>query len=79
MVTPVLEKEARYLLVADALRHRIETQDPNSLLPAEHALAQQFGVSRVTIRRALGLLERSGLVSRERGRGTTVNPPKITR
>ena len=51
----------------------------NSLLPSEHDLARRFGVSRVTIRRALGLLERSGLVSRQRGRGTMVNPPKITR
>lgn len=72
-------KDARYLLVAEALQHRIEHQEPGSLLPAEHQLARQFGVSRVTIRRALGLLERSGLISRERGRGTTVNPPKITR
>jgi GntR family transcriptional regulator len=79
MVAAVLGKEPRYLLVADALRQRIESQAPDSHLPSEPALAQQFGVSRVTIRRALGLLERSGLVLRERGRGTTVNPPKITR
>ena len=53
--------------------------EPNFLLPTEHQLAKRFGVSRVTVRVALDLLERNGLVSRLRGRGTTVSPPKITR
>ena len=42
-------------------------------------MAKRFGVSRVTLRRALGLLQRSGHISRERGRGTIVSPPKIMR
>jgi GntR family transcriptional regulator len=69
----------RYLQVAEALRRQIEAQAPNSLLPTEQQLARRFEVSRVTVRRALGLLERSGLVSRQRGRGTIISPPKITR
>jgi GntR family transcriptional regulator len=52
---------------------------PNSLLPTEEQLARRFGVSRVTIRRALGLIERSGEITRLRGRGTIVSPPKVTR
>lgn len=71
--------EARYLHICEALQHQIGALPQNSLLPSELDLARRFGVSRVTIRRALGLLERSGVVSRQRGRGTTVNPPKITR
>jgi GntR family transcriptional regulator len=39
-------------------------------LPGELALMQQFGVSRVTIRRALEKLAAEGLISREPGRGT---------
>ncbi len=39
-------------------------------LPGEHALMQQFGVARVTVRRALGQLAAEGLISREPGRGT---------
>jgi GntR family transcriptional regulator len=74
-----MAREARYLHICEALQHQIGTLPQSSLLPSEHDLAQRFGVSRVTIRRALGLLERSGLVSRQRGRGTTVSPPKITR
>src|SRR5687768_6030849 len=71
--------DPRYLVVADALRERIRGLPPGSPLPGEHELAARFGVSRVTVRRALSLLERTGLVSRQRGRGTTVNPPKIER
>lgn len=71
--------KARYLHVADELRRQIEGLPPNSLLPTEQQLAKKFNVSRVTIRRALGMLERSGLVSRQRGRGTIVSPDKVVR
>jgi GntR family transcriptional regulator len=70
---------SRYLQIAETLGARIRAQGPDSVLPAEHELARRFAVSRVTIRRALGVLERAGLVSRQRGRGTIVNPSKITR
>lgn len=39
-------------------------------LPGELALVAQFGVARVTIRRALEQLAAEGLISREPGRGT---------
>src|SRR5262245_26702282 len=39
-------------------------------LPGELALMQQFGVARVTVRRALQELVAEGLIARERGRGT---------
>lgn len=65
--------------VASTLHKEIENLAPNSLLPTEIQLAKRFGVSRVTIRRAMEMLESSGLVSRMRGRGTIVSPPKITR
>jgi GntR family transcriptional regulator len=69
----------RYLAVTAALRADILAAPPNTLLPTELQLARRFGVSRLTLRRALGLLERAGLVSRRRGRGTIVSPPKISR
>ena len=42
-------------------------------LPKEEALCQRFGVSRITVRRALGDLATLGLVDRRHGRGTFVN------
>ena len=42
-------------------------------LPSEFALAEQFGVSRVTLRRTLDLLEKEGLINRQPGLGTFLN------
>jgi GntR family transcriptional regulator len=44
--------------------------DPGTPLPSEHQLAEQFGVSRVTVRRTLDSLELEGLVQRRHGVGT---------
>ncbi|RME67622.1 MAG: GntR family transcriptional regulator, partial [Alphaproteobacteria bacterium] len=43
-----------------------------SLIPSEHELEKMFGVSRITAKRALDELASEGLVTRRRGRGTTV-------
>lgn len=51
-----------------------------AILPGELELAAQVGVSRHTVRHALGVLTNEGLLRRERGRGTTVvssNPPPV--
>jgi GntR family transcriptional regulator len=63
------------------LRERIRAHAcaPGEPLPGEHQLAQQFGVSRVTVRRTLHQLELEGLVVRRRGVGTfpVVRPLKL--
>lgn len=41
-------------------------------IPTERALAVRYEVSVATVRQALSLLERQGLISREQGRGTIV-------
>lgn len=42
-------------------------------LPTEAALMERFGVSRVVVRQALGILEDDGLIYRVRGKGTFVS------
>jgi GntR family transcriptional regulator len=69
----------KYLRVTEQLEDQMRRLPPNSLLATEQQLAKRFLVSRITIRRALSVLERSGRVSRIRGRGTIVSAPKIVR
>lgn len=68
-----------YAQVKAALQREIEsTMTPGQNLPIEPELEKRFGVSRVTIRRALEELESDGLIIRKQGRGTFVREPKIT-
>jgi GntR family transcriptional regulator len=64
----------RYAQLADVFRQRIARNrwPPGTKLPALEALMQEFAVARVTVRQAMELLARDGLVSAERGRGTFV-------
>lgn len=50
---------------------------PGDLVPSEQEVCSEFGVSRITAKRALNELAEAGLVVRERGRGTRVvlRPP----
>lgn len=73
----------KYLQIADILRNRVLTQmQPGDRIAPEVALSKQFGVSRETLRQALEPLEREGLITRSRGRGSFVakrplfRPPK---
>lgn len=50
---------------------------PGDLLPGEHRLCEQFGVSRTVVRQALAQLENDGVISRVKGKGTFVTRPKV--
>ena len=56
------------------LRERIRngSHRPGTRIPSEQKLAAAFGVSRITVKRAVDQLAAEGLVARHRGRGTTV-------
>lgn len=60
------------------LDHKLK---PGDRLPGEHLLAKAFGVSRMTVRQALGNLSRRGLITRKVGRngGTFVTNLKLDR
>ena len=51
----------------------------NDLLPSESELCEQFSISRTTARQAFTALEKEGLVTRLRGKGTFVSKPKLRR
>jgi len=60
----------KYHQVYVVLREQLHEGRFSDGLPGELALMQQFGVARVTVRRALEQLAAEGLISREPGRGT---------
>lgn len=55
------------------LRNRIEAGEFDEQFPSDTALTESYDVSRHTVREAIRNLNRTGLLKRERGRGTSVN------
>jgi GntR family transcriptional regulator len=68
--------QSRYGGVASALRERIHAGEwaPGEAIHAEAALAQSYGVAVGTIRQALSLLVKDGMLERRHGKGTFVSP-----
>jgi GntR family transcriptional regulator len=60
-----------FLVLRDQIRRG--SISPGDALPTEHGLGEQFGVSRITVRRALQDLTEQGYVERRHGRGTFVS------
>ena len=66
--------EAKYLKIARIIHDRIKdgTYHAHEPLPDQEALAQELGVSRLTVKKALDGLERKGLLYKQSGLGTFV-------
>lgn len=65
-----------YESIRSVLAHEIASGrfSVEEALPTESQLCARFKVSRITIRRAVGLLESDGLILRKQGKGTFVAP-----
>ncbi|HBW21554.1 MAG TPA: GntR family transcriptional regulator [Actinobacteria bacterium] len=61
-----------YEQLAAILRGRIEAGSITSRLPSETSLMQEYGISRITARKAVEVLAAEGLVRVSHGRGTFV-------
>ena len=63
-----------YKQLQRALREAIQTKvlSPDDALPAERDLAEEFNISRITVRKALDGLVSEGLLTRRQGAGTFV-------
>ena len=69
---PAKSERPAYLRIAEALAERVTSglYPANSLLPSGSRLCREFGVSPMTVRRAMAILQDRGLVSGMKGRGT---------
>jgi GntR family transcriptional regulator len=59
-------------MIKDYVIEGIKTRDFKDIIPSENQLAEKFGVSRMTARKAIAAIERDGIVERTPGRGTFV-------
>lgn len=69
-----------YAQLKQILRERINdgTYAPHARLPAESEMSSIFGVSRITVRQALGDLQKEGVIFKIPGKGTYVSKQKAT-
>ncbi len=81
--TPSIDRtsfEPAYAQLAGILRHSIATGTlrPGDQLPSESQLCDRYGVSPMTVRRAINILIDQGVVKAEQGRGTFVKPVALS-
>lgn len=67
-----------YSQIRELLRQRIMdgTYCAHAQMPSESEMMRTFGVSRITVRQALGDLQKEGLIFKIHGKGTFVSKPK---
>lgn len=70
---------AYYIQIYNILKKRIEDRIylPNKLLPSENELAEEFKVTRITVRNALKRLKQEDRIYTEKGKGSFVKPSVI--
>ena len=68
----------QYVAIARALKSRVEALAPGTRLPSQRALSCEFDVTLMTLREAIRLLEREGLVHSRHGAGTYVAPRHVS-
>lgn len=75
-----MEKYSLYQQLADSLRDKIYEGKYafGDKLPSERSLAEKFGISHLTVRKALAILEEEGMLLRVQGKGTFVRAQKYS-
>ena len=73
-----MARSSKYLELAGLLEKRLVGMEENSLLPPEQQLAEEFGVSKPTLRRALQVLVEQGQVHKINGVGVAVAKTRRT-
>ena len=72
------EEVRKQFRLAELMRPEIAELVPHQPIPGERQLAERFGVSRVTIRQALSLLQEDGTIYTVHGSGSFAAPARVT-
>jgi len=69
-----------YIQLIDILREKVQlgVWSAGDQIPGEQELCELYGVSRTVVRQSLRELELAGVISRRKGKGTFIAPPKIS-
>jgi GntR family transcriptional regulator len=69
----------RYVWLANIIRASVESGDlrEHQALPSERDLAEQYNVSRDTVRKAVRLMQEQGVIYSDHGRGNFVAPAMV--
>lgn len=71
--------EPLYVRISEDIRNKIKSGEIpyGSRLPAERQMAEDYGVDRKTLRKAIGLLSEEGILNCMQGKGTYIAKPQI--
>lgn len=77
-MTNMKQREPKYISLVNWIKDKISARElkAGDKLYSENELSEMFGLSRQTVRHAIGILEDQGLVERIRGSGTYVGSRK---
>lgn len=69
-----------YIQLMDILREKVQQKEwaPGDQIPGEKDLCEHYQVSRTVVRQTLREMEFDGVISRQKGKGTFIAPPKIS-
>jgi len=76
-LTGALGLSPKYSRLRENILRLVRELEPDSVVPPERVLCEQYGVSRTTVQRAIQELVREGVLYRQQGRGTFVAQPKL--
>lgn len=67
-----------YIQLKEKLLHEIKTDyKPGDRIDSESIIEKRFGVSRITVRKAIDELQRENVLEKKQGRGTFIKEPRI--